>query len=115
MCPVTGVTIDQPRPQQRFVSAAMLRTDDDLLLTLDSQHRNYTKGSKEDLYNRAAHNVRNKDSNPRNNLRRRINRIVYGPGGRQIPLFALADTVRLSNADRAVLSHWRGTPYDLGF
>lgn len=108
VCPVTGVTIDRPRPQQRFVSASMLRTQDDLLQTLERQHRQYAKGSKEDSYGRAAHNVRNKESNQRNNLRRDIDRIYNTP-----TLFDVTDTLRLTPEQRALLDYWKGTPYEV--
>ncbi len=112
VCPVTGVTIDQPQPQQRFVSAAMLRNNDDLLLTLDRQHRQYAKGSKEDEYSRAAHNVRNKDSNERNNLRRRIDQFNFKKGGQQ-SLFPELDVFPLTDSQRAALDYWNGTPYEV--
>ena len=110
ICPVTGVLIAAPQPGQRFVSTVVLRNDDDLMLTLDSQYRQYAKGSKEDEYSRAAHNVRNADSNPRNNLRRRINRIYQN----QNPtLFDLSQTVKLTDEQRTLLDHWQGTRYEL--
>jgi hypothetical protein len=109
VCPVTGVAIERPRPGQRFVSATILRTNDDLLLTLDTQHRQYAKGSKEDDYSRAAHNVRNKDSNPRNNLRRLVNQCLEE---REHSLFP-DHPIPLTNAQRALLDHWRGTPYEV--
>ena len=96
ICPVTGVLIEKPRPGQRFVSATMLRNDDDLMLMLDSQHRQYAKGSKEDPYSQAAHNVRNQITNPRNNLRRRVLRAINGAGGGQLPLFPPAQMLTLS-------------------
>ncbi|GAB3897580.1 hypothetical protein [Spirosoma agri] len=108
VCPVTGVTINQPQPQQRFVSAAMLRNNDDLMLTLERQHRQYAKGSKEDPYSRAAHNVRNKDSNRRNNLRRDINKIYRNP-----TLFDVTDMLRLNTDQWVMLNYWHGTPYEV--
>ncbi|GAB3894761.1 hypothetical protein GCM10028825_37660 [Spirosoma agri] len=82
----------------------MLRTNDDLLLTLERQHRQYAKGSKEDLYSRAAHNVRNKESNERNNLRRRIERFNQTKGG-QLPLFPEFGIFQLTDAQRAALDY----------
>lgn len=108
VCPVTGVTIDRPRPQQRFVSASMLRTQDDLLQTLERQHRQYAKGSREDPYGRAAHNVRNRESNQRNNLRRDINKIYNTP-----TLFDVTNTLRLTPEQQAALDYWKGTPYEV--
>ncbi|WP_138993394.1 hypothetical protein [Larkinella sp. C7] len=108
VCPVTGVMIDQPRPGQRFVSSVVLRNDDDLLLTLNRQQRKYAKGSKEDQYSRAAHNVRNRESNERNNLARRLRRVLDTPG-----LFPPDEGIRLTDEQRAVLEYWAGTPYEV--
>jgi hypothetical protein len=91
----------------------MLYTDDDLLLLLQDQFRQYAKGSKEDDYTRTAHNVRNRHSNPRNNLRRRIGR-VHG----QPLIFDAAEVdsmVRLTDDQRAALDHWNGTDRELPF
>lgn len=109
VCPVTGVVLP-PAPGRRFVSATMLRNDDDLLLTLNNQFRQYAKGSKEDEYSRAAHNVRNVDSNRRNNLRRSINKIHREP-----TLFDVSDTLRLTADQRAALDYWQETPYEVRF
>ncbi len=110
VCPVTGVPIHHitGRGVRRFVSAAMLRNNDDLLMRLNSQFRQYAKGSKEDEYSRAAHKARNAHSNPRNNLRRRINRINQHP-----TLFDLSTMVRLTADQRAALDHWQGTSYEV--
>lgn len=102
MCPITGVTIEQPQSGQRFVSAAMLRNNDDLLMTLDRQHRQYAKGSKEDLPTRTAHNIRNAYHNPRNNLRRRLKQMEKYP-----TLFGVSQTVRLTPEQRAALDYCR--------
>jgi hypothetical protein len=112
VCPVTGAVIDQPRPGQRFVSAAMLRTDDDLMIHLSRQHRQYAKGSKEDVYTQAAHNARNKESNERNNLRRRIERFNQTTSG-QLFLFPELKVFQLTDAQRAALDYWKGTPYEI--
>ena len=108
VCPVTGIALKQPRRGQRFVSATMLHSDDDLMLTLQSRFKQYRKGSKEDQFSRAAHNLRNDNSNPRNNLRRSINKIHCQP-----TLFDVSDTLRLTADQRAALDHWRGTPYEV--
>jgi len=96
------------RGVRRFVSATMLRNDDDLLLQPNARFGQYAKGSKEDEYSRQAHNVRNAHSNPRNNLRKDIEKIY-----RQPTLFDVSKTVRLTPNQRAVLDYWRGTPYEL--
>jgi hypothetical protein len=106
------VTIDRPRPVQRFVSAAMLRNNDELLMMLDSQHRQYAKGSKDDPYTQAAHNVRNWESNPRNMLRRQLIRYQQ-KSAHQLPLFPEQARLTLTNEQRAILDFWKGTPYEV--
>jgi|GEM_PF-2803264 len=100
VCPVTGVSIPDTNGAgvRRYVSAVMLRNDDDLLLQLNAQFGQYAKGSKEDEFSRAAHNVRNAHTNPRNNLQRSINKIY-----RQPTLFDVSDTLRLTADQRAAL------------
>ena len=112
ICPVTGVLIEQPQPGQRYVSPVVLRNNDDLLLTLERQHQQYAKGSKEDPYSRAAHNVRNQASNPRNNLRRQLIR-YQEKTARQLPLFPEQARLTLTDEQRALLDYWKGTPYEL--
>ena len=107
VCPVTGVLIGDTSGRgggvRRFVSAAMLHNDDDLLMRLNSQFGQYAKGSKEDDYTRTAHNVRNTYNNPRhnsrNNLKRSINKIHRHP-----TLFDVTNTLRLADDQRALLA-----------
>ncbi|GAB2567700.1 hypothetical protein [Spirosoma areae] len=77
-------------------------------MTLDRQHRQYAKGSKEDEFSRAAHNARNADSNRRNYLRKRIDRANQQP-----TLFDVSKTLRLTADQRALLDYWQGTPYEV--
>ena len=111
LCPVTGVKLHRPKSGQRFVSAEMLRHDDDLLMRLNSRFSQYAKGSKEDEYTRTAHNTRNAFNNPRhnprNNLKRSINKIH-----RQPTLFDVADTLRLTADQRAALDYGPGTRHE---
>ena len=90
----------------------MLRNNDDLLMTLDSQHRQYAKGSKEDPYTQAAHNARNRESNPRNNLRRQLIRYQQ-KSAHQLPLFPELAGPTLTDEQRALLDYWKGTPYEV--
>ncbi|WP_020607702.1 hypothetical protein [Spirosoma spitsbergense] len=108
ICPVTAVLIEQPRPGQRFVSATMLRNDNDLLTELEQLFTCYRKGSKEDQPTRTAHNARNVPSNERNNLRRGINKIH-----RQPTLFDVSQTLRLTADQQAALDYWKGTRFEM--
>ena len=112
ICPVTGVLIEEPQPKQRYVSTVVLRNNDDLMLTLERQHRQYAKGSKENPYSRAAHNVRNQASNPRNNLRRQLIR-YQEKTAHQLPLFPEQARLTLTDEQRALLDYWKGTPFEL--
>jgi hypothetical protein len=90
----------------------MLRNNDDLLMMLESQHRQYAKGSKEDPYTQAAHNARNRESNPRNNLRRQLIRHQQKTA-HQLSLFQEQARFKLTDEQRALLDHWKGTPYEV--
>ena len=80
------------------------------MLTLDSQYRQYAKGSKEDEYSRAAHNVRNADSNPRNNLRRRLQRRLDTMNGSQLSIFPTSALIHITQEERAALDYWERHP-----
>ena len=91
-------------------TASVLRADADLLAEVEQNRKRYAKGSKEDDVKRAAHNLRNDDSNPRNNLARRLRRLLNAP-----TLFALSEIIRLTPDQRAALDHWQGTRYEIRF
>lgn len=104
VCPVTGVKLHQPKPHQRFVSATMLRNDDELMKEVSGLFGQYAKGSKENDFVRAAHGARNKYfneiHNPPNNLKRSINK-PYRYGQQTLPF--VEDTLRLTPEQRAAL------------
>ena len=114
VCPVTGAVLPTPtgKVKRRFVSAAMLQHDDGLLMQLNARFSQYANGSKEDEFSRAAHNVRNTYHNPRNNLRRKIHRILNRHRG-QLSLFPMASVIDLTNDQRAALDFWQDTPYEV--
>lgn len=89
-------------------TASQLRADEDLLSTVNAGQRAYAKGSQEDQAERAAHNLRNADSNPRNNLARRLRRIARTPA-----LFPLSTTLHLTPDQERLLAYWQGTPYEI--
>ena len=95
-------------------TAAQLRANPDLLAEVEKDRKRYAKGSKENPFERAAHNLRNDDSNDRNNLARRVRRIVATSAGQPLPLFLPTEVIRLTPDQRAVLDYWQGTRYDLG-
>ncbi|KAB7731426.1 hypothetical protein F5984_11595 [Rudanella paleaurantiibacter] len=91
-------TLPNPRP-----TATMLRACPALLEEVERGRRCYRKGSKEERAERAAHLLRNDQSNPRNNLKRSINKIY-----RQPTLFDVADTLRLDPRQQSVLGDNNG-------
>lgn len=107
-CLTTGLNITHQKKPHRFVSAQTVATQPTLLDYLLTKHRRNKRihNHPEPYY--AAHNVRNTQSNPPNNLRRRIERILSTPG-----LFDVKETLRLTPAQKQLLDYWKGSPYDL--
>lgn len=88
-------TLPNPRP-----TATMLRACPALLEEVERGRRRYRKGSKEERAERAAHNLRNDQSNPRNNLKRSIAK-PYRYGQHTLP-FTDA-TLRLDPRQQAII------------
>jgi len=82
-CRITSVDISDQRAGSKFVSAKKIGYYD-------------------------AHNVRNTDSNPRNNLRRSIERIAKEPS-----LFPLDAILTITSDQKRILEYWQGTQYDI--
>lgn len=56
-----------------------------------------------------AHNLRNKDSNPRNNLRKRLTKITNaGP-----TLFDLNEVIKLNPDQKKSLDYWKGSKFEI--
>lgn len=106
-------TAVKPRDLSR-PTAAQLRADPDLLTEVERGRLQYAKGSKENPFDRAAHNLRNDDSNPRNNLARQLRRLLAPPAvGYPLPLFTVAEVVRLTPNQLAILKPFEGTRYEV--
>jgi hypothetical protein len=82
-CIVTGEYIGDQKADSRFISAKKIGYDN-------------------------AHNVRNTDSNPRNNLRRSIERIANDTS-----LFPIDSILTISEDQKKILEYWKGTQYDV--
>ena len=87
----------KPRP-----TASQLRANPDLLARVEKGRKQYAKGSKESREERAAHHLRNDDSNRRNNLKRSINKVHRYP---TLPGLDLPGTLRLNDEQRGLLDH----------
>jgi len=84
-CKITGKDISDQKPGSKFLSAKKL-------------------GYKE------AHRIRNQDSNPRNRLRYKLERIKKHP-----TLFPLDEMIVLSKEQREVLKYWDGSKFEVDF
>ncbi len=82
-CKITGADISDQRPNSKFISA---------------QKEGYQEAQK----------IRNKDSNPRNRLRYKINRIKESPN-----LFKDNYFIVLNKEQKRLLEYWKGTEYDV--
>ena len=96
-------------------TATQLRANPDLLAEVEKDRQQYAKGSKENRFERAAHHLRNDDSNDRNNLARRLRRLTNAPSGQPLPLYSLSDVIRLTPEQQAALDYWKGTGREIRF
>ena len=118
-CPVTGYDITHQRANTRYVSASSVRMWYDLDRERFSELAGQFLKPKQagaDLKKQCvsiAHNIRNADTNPRNNPVRRLKKYVVRPGGHTLALFPVADTLKLSGRVLAALDYRRGTPYEV--
>ena len=98
-----AVNPTKPQPNQgakRRPTATDLRANSELLAEVERGRKRYAKGSKERREERAAHWLRNDNSNPRNNLKRSINKIYRHP-----VLFDVSGLVRLNDGQQRRLGH----------
>ncbi|ADB41827.1 hypothetical protein [Spirosoma linguale] len=104
-------TIKDPVSKRRInrPTATQLRENLDLLAEVEQGRKRYAKGSKENQFERAAHNLRNDESNDRNNLARRLQKLIAIEEGKPLPLFAPKEVIRLTPGQRDALDYWNGT------
>ncbi|WP_028665456.1 hypothetical protein [Runella zeae] len=109
ICKVSMADISGQRRGSVFLGETALRNDAELLAAVTNQHRtNKRKRTKHDAAYYAAHNVRNKHTNPANNLRNRLIKLQN-----ENSLFAPSDVIRLSDEKKELLKRWEGTPYEV--
>lgn len=102
----------KPQPSKR-PTATQLRANPELLTEVEKGRKQYAKGSKENQFDRAAHNLRNDESNERNNLAKRVRRIVEVSEGEPLPVFAPVEVIKLTPDQRAALDYWQGTRHEI--
>lgn len=109
--------IKGPIPKQRTnrPTANQLRGNPNLLAEVEQGRKRYAKGSKENEFKRAAHNLRNDESNGRNNLVRRLQKRMAIQEGKPLPLFAPKEVIRLTPDQWAALDYWKGTEREVTF
>lgn len=107
VCKITKINIQQQKEGSVFVSEKTVKgLSVDELRGADNHRRNKRKHDLSEEYY-LAHNIRNVDSNGRNNLRRKIERILQEPG-----LFDSAEVVKLTVEQKRLLDHWKGTRWE---
>jgi hypothetical protein len=109
VCKVTGVSIVHQREGSVFVSEKTLKTQAAAVDAIRSYYGR--KKRKRDYHTEEyyiAHSVRNQDSNRRNNLRRRINRLFNQP-----MLFDPWEGLRITPEHRELVDYWRGTRWEI--
>ncbi len=112
-CTITGIPIT--RNKGKYLSSSDLlyyyKNDIDLFENLKRTYYKPKIKKDDDLQSVCyfiAHNIRNSETNKRNNLRRRIMRIISVP-----TLFELQDIVKLKSEQRESIEFWNGTKYEL--
>lgn len=110
-CKVTGVRIDHQRQLSIFVSEKTLDTMPEVFEEVKKQRHHRKNARKRNYHSQAyylGHNKRNMDSNPRNNLRYAIERVLS-----KTSLFSPKEMIRLSAEQRSILSFWEGSDFDI--
>ncbi|WP_132117586.1 hypothetical protein [Arundinibacter roseus] len=98
-CPITGIDISDQKGSSRYLSERTLKSDPELLKSLPvtiGQQRRRKHHHPEEYY--VAHNIRNAASNPRNSIKRRIERAV-----KNTPLFQADEVIRLTDEQKKIL------------
>lgn len=99
-CKITGISIAHQRPESVFLSQKTFKEYPQELSQLNLHFRqNARRQNQPDEYYKAK-NLRNMDSNPRNNLRRRLRRLYNQPS-----LFRPDEIIRLTIEQRRLLKH----------
>lgn len=112
-CSITGIPLTRNKGKYLSTSDLMYYFKNDVELFENLKHKYYkTKNSKDDDLQSVcyfiAHNIRNSETNKRNNLRKRIVRIISVP-----TLFELQDIVKLKSEQKESIEFWNGTKYEL--
>jgi hypothetical protein len=105
--------IQQQRRGSKFISAKTLKEKPKLLKQLSGEHRkNQRKHNLEESYY-VAHNLRNAETNPRNNLRRRIQSSREKLANSLFNESILDSTLKLTSTQKEILKVWKGTGFDI--
>jgi len=99
VCIVTGIDISHQKENSKFVSAKTILNNPELEKNsiIRSGKKRLRKCKESNSYY-AAHNLRNKDSNPRNNLKRRLYKSIS-----QTTLFDPKEIIKLNEEQKRIL------------
>jgi hypothetical protein len=105
--------IKKQRRGSKFVSAKTLKHKPKLLKELSGEYRkNQRKRNHEESYY-VAHNLRNAETNSRNNLRRRIQSSREKLANSLFNESMLDSTLKLTSTQKEILEVWKGTDFDV--
>jgi len=112
-CSITGVVLTRNNGKYLSTSELMYyhNNDKELFESLKQKYYKSKTQKDDDIQNVCyyiAHNIRNSETNRRNNLRKRIMRIASIPA-----LFDLQDTLVLTPEQEESIKYWDGTQYGL--
>jgi hypothetical protein len=105
-CKTTGIDITNQRRDSVFIGEKKVEErPDEVKMKIGPRRRNRRKRTHHLETYYTAHHARNDDSNPRNNLNRRLRRILSQPC-----LFDPWEVIRLNPAQKAILDSRNSTP-----
>ncbi|MFC5412382.1 hypothetical protein ACFPMF_23865 [Larkinella bovis] len=120
VCPVTGITIESPRPRQRFISITQIknlaRTNRQMFNALADRFLTGKQAGavfeKRCYY--IAHNIRNTYANQFNNPLRRLKKYQRSIEG-QLPLLSTSQVIKPTERIQAGIDYRKGTGYEIIF
>jgi hypothetical protein len=105
--------IRKQRKDSKFLSAKTIKERSGLAEELSNDRRRNERRCSHDESYYVAHNLRNDESNPRNNLRLRIEKSLCRYSGGLFGMSEIRKTLVLSNQERQLLDFWKGTEYEI--
>jgi hypothetical protein len=105
--------IRKQRKYSKFLSAKTIQENRGLIEELSNDRRRNERRHSHDESYYYAHNLRNDESNPRNNLKLRLEKSISRSSGGLFGMSEIRKTLVLSNQERQLLDFWKGTEYEI--